>query len=152
MLEFKKNRWRFLTAKTEEWAFQINESTTVNQETARFWVVAVRNTENGLDMLDTGEHRRFETVEEAMEFCEGLAAGTIAVEKVQAEFEAKDAERERRAIREATDKAKAFRDRLEKLGISYTTLLVLIDEEMAMGEMAHRILLGYERGEGFPDV
>lgn len=65
-------------------------------------------------------------------------------------MEAEDAAREQRAIREAVEEAKTFREYLEAEGISYTTLLHLIALQEDMSSLAHNILLGYEHGEGWP--
>ena len=49
----------------------------------------------------------------------------MKMEAEDAKREAKDAAREQRAIREAVEEAKTFREYLEAEGISYTTLLHL---------------------------
>ena len=54
---------------------------------------------------------------------------------------------DRAEIAAAVKSAKAFRDKLEGVGISYHKLLAL---EEARRDMAHNILLGWENGEGFP--
>lgn len=74
--------------------------------------------------------------------------------KIEAEdikSRAKDAEREQRAIREAVAEAKAFREHLERAGISYTTLQDLEEKHEELSFLAHNMLLGYEHGEGWPD-
>ncbi len=152
MLEFKENRYGILTAKAGKWGFQINKSRRIDAAATPFWVVAVRSTKKDVKRLDTGTHQRFATTEEAAGFCEALADGATTLEEIQARYDAEDAERERRAIKAATEQAKDFRDKLEGLGISYTALLDLMDQQMNLGELAHRILLGYERGEGFPNA
>lgn len=50
----------------------------------------------------------------------------MKMEAEDAKREAKDAAREQRAIREAVEETKTFREYLEAEGISYTTLLHLI--------------------------
>lgn len=75
----------------------------------------------------------------------------MKMEAEDAKREAKDAAREQRAIREAVEEAKTFREYLEAEGISYTTLLHLVELQEGMGGLAHNILLGYEHGEGWPD-
>ena len=50
----------------------------------------------------------------------------------------------------AEEEAKALREHLERAGISYTTLLLLIALQEDMSSLAHNILLGYEHGEGWP--
>lgn len=42
-------------------------------------------------------------------------------------------------------------EELEKAGISYRTLLHLTALQQEMDGLAHNILLGFERGEGWPD-
>ena len=63
---------------------------------------------------------------------------------------AEDAEKERRAVAEATEQAKNFRDRLEAAGISFEKLLEFEDALDDLSLMARNILLGWENGEGFP--
>lgn len=74
----------------------------------------------------------------------------MKMEAEDAKREAKDAAREQRAIREAVAEAKEFRGHLEAAGISYTTLLHLMELQEEMGSLAHNILMGYEHGEGWP--
>ena len=74
----------------------------------------------------------------------------IKMEAEDAKRAAKDAARGQRAIREAVEEAKTFREHLEAEGISYTTLLHLIELQEDMSSLAHNILLGYEHGEGWP--
>ena len=50
----------------------------------------------------------------------------------------------------AKSKAKAFREHLEAAGVSYTTLLDLMELQEDMSDLAHNILLGYEHGEDWP--
>lgn len=73
------------------------------------------------------------------------------MEAENAKRAARDAEREQRAIREAVEEAKTFREYLEAEGITYTTLLRLIALQEDMSDMANDVLLGFERGEGWPD-
>lgn len=75
----------------------------------------------------------------------------MKMEAENAKSKAKAAAREQRAIREAVEEAKAFREHLEAAGVSYTTLLHLIALQEDMSSLAHNILLGYEHGEGWPD-
>ena len=149
MLEFTRNRYGNWVAAVGWWHFQINKSTMQTDPTP-FWVLAARGSKKDVKALDTKHHRRFETMEAAAEFCEALADGKVTLEEIRAQFEAENAERERRAVKAATERAKAFRDKLEGLGISYATLLDLMDQQMNMDDMTHRILLGFERGEGLP--
>lgn len=57
----------------------------------------------------------------------------MKMEAEDAKREAKDAAREQRAIREAVEEAKTFREYLEAEGISYTTLLHLIKANIIPG-------------------
>ena len=58
---------------------------------------------------------------------------------------------DRAEIAAAVKSAKAFRDKLEGVGISYHKLLALEQAHEDLGDMAHNILLGWENGEGFPN-
>lgn len=86
-----------------------------------------------------------------MEFCQAIVAGEINLEALRAEFAAEDAKREQRAIQQAVAEAKEFRGHLERAGISYTTLLELEALRANLGSLGHNALLGFERGEGWPD-
>ena len=86
-----------------------------------------------------------------MEFCQKIAAGEIDLENMRAEFAAEDVTKERQAIRRAVEEAKKFREHLERAGISYTTLLELEALRANLGSLGHNALLGFERGEGWPD-
>ena len=57
---------------------------------------------------------------------------------------------DRAEIAAAAKAAKAFRDKLESVGISYHKLLALEEARRDMNDLAHNILLGWETGEGFP--
>lgn len=100
-------------------------------------------------MIDTAGHRDF-TLEDAKEFCQKFAAGEIDPEALRAEFDAEDAAKEREAVQAAAERAKQFRDKLEAVGISYMDLLKLEILRADLGDLAHNILMGYERGEGWP--
>lgn len=80
-----------------------------------------------------------------------IAAGEIDLEDLRAEFAAIEAERERQALRKAVEEAKEFRGHLEAAGISYNTLLELEALRGNLGSLGHNALLGFERGEGWPD-
>jgi len=101
--------------------------------------------------INTADHKTFPTWEAAVEFCQQIMVGEVDLETMRAEFDAAEAEKERRAIRRAVAEAKEFRGHLERAGISYTTLLHLVALQEGMGGLAHNILLGYEHGEGWPD-
>ena len=100
--------------------------------------------------ISTAGYREF-TWEEAVEFCQKIAAGEINLEDLRAEFAAEDAKKERRAIQQAVEEAKEFRGHLERAGISYTALLELEALRANLGSLGHNALLGFERGEGWPD-
>lgn len=150
MLEFKRNRYGNWAAAVGQWHFQINKSI-MQTDPAPYWVGAARETKKDVKNLDTKRHRRFETLEAAVAFCEDLADGKVTLEEIRAQFDAEDAKKEQEAIRAATEQAKRFRAKLEAAGITYGALLDLMDEQINMDELAHRILLGYERGEGWPN-
>ena len=79
------------------------------------------------------------------------AAGEIDLEDLQAQFDAEDMAKEREAVRKTTEKAKRLAAMLERYGMKYTDLLELEVMRQALGEMGHQILMGYHRGEGWPD-
>ena len=97
----------------------------------------------------TGDHEHF-TLEGAKELCQQIMAGEANLGERKARYAAEDAEKERRAVAEATDQAKNFRGRLEAAGISFGKLLELEDAMDDLSLMARNILLGWENGEGFP--
>ncbi|MEG2177203.1 MAG: hypothetical protein RRY97_10045 [Oscillibacter sp.] len=100
--------------------------------------------------ISTAGHRIF-TMEGAKEFCQQIAAGEIDLEELRAMYDAENAAKEREAIRKATEQAKAFRDKLEAVGISYMTMLELEALRGNLGSIGHNILIGWERGEGLPN-
>ncbi len=86
----------------------------------------------------------------AMEFCQKIAAGEIKLEDLQAAYDAEDVAKEQAAIREMTERAKKFHARLDDMGLKYRDLLELEVLAHSLGDMGHNIMLGYERGEGWP--
>jgi len=100
-------------------------------------------------VFSTGGRQYFH-LEEAKEFCQKIAAGEISMKEWQAKFDAEDDAKERAAFREITEKAKKFQARLDTMGLKYTDLLELEVLAHGLGDMGHNILLGYERGEGWP--
>uniref|UniRef100_A0AAU8B796 Uncharacterized protein n=1 Tax=Dulem virus 34 TaxID=3145752 RepID=A0AAU8B796_9CAUD len=102
----------------------------------------------GRDM-HLGSYRRF-SMDEAKEFCQKIAAGEVDLEALRAEIEAAEAEKGQAALREIVEKAKKFRDRLDTMGLKYTDLLELEELANDLGDIGHHVLLGYERGEGWP--
>lgn len=95
--------------------------------------------------ISTAGYREF-TWEEAVEFCQKIAAGEIDLEDLQAQFDAEDMAKEREAVRKTTEKAKRLATMLEGYGMKYTDLLELEVMRHALGEMGHQILMGYHRG------
>ena len=75
----------------------------------------------------------------------------IKLEAEEAKRAAADAEREQKEIRAAVEEAKESRGNLERAGISYNTLLELEALRGNLGSLGHNALLGFERGEGWPD-
>lgn len=100
--------------------------------------------------ISTAGYREF-TWEEAVEFCQKIAAGEVDLEDLRARFDAEDMAKEREAVRKTTEKAKRLAAMLEGYGMKYTDLLELEVMRQALGEMGHQILMGYHRGEGWPD-
>ena len=82
--------------------------------------VSCYDTKGSARTISTAGYRKF-TWEEAVEFCQAIAAGEIDLEDLRAEFAAIEAERERQALRKAVEEAKEFRGHLEAAGISYNT-------------------------------
>ena len=114
-------------------------------EKPEYFVVIFRKDKDP-ERVSTGGRRSF-NLDGAMEFCQKIAAGEITVEGLLAEFEAEDMAQERAALQEVTEKAKKFHARLD---LKYRDLLELEVLAHSLGEMGHNILLGYERGEGWP--
>lgn len=112
--------------------------------------VSCYDTKGSARTISTAGYRKF-TWEEAVEFCQAIAAGEIDLEDLRAEFAAIEAERERQALRKAVEEAKEFRGHLEAAGISYNTQLELEALRGNLGSLGHNALLGFERGEGWPD-
>ena len=106
-------------------------------------------TMNGELLVSTGGRKYFH-MDGAVEFCQKIAAGEIKLEDLQAAYDAEDDARERAVFREITEKAKKFQKRLDAAGLKYTDLLELEVLAHSLGDMGHNILLGYERGEGWP--
>ncbi|MDD2956390.1 MAG: hypothetical protein PHD67_08760 [Oscillospiraceae bacterium] len=100
--------------------------------------------------ITTAGHRAF-TLEGAKEFCQMFADGEITFGQLRAMYDAENAAKEQEAIRDATERAKAFRDKLEAVGISYSTMLDLEAMSRNLGNIGHNILLGWEHGEGLPN-
>lgn len=101
--------------------------------------------------FSTYGHKAF-GYEEAQSFCQRIADGEIDLDELQAQYDAEDAAKEREAIREAVKRAKAFRDILANHGMGYSDFLKLESASQSLGALGHQFLLGYDRGEGWPDV
>ena len=75
----------------------------------------------------------------------------IKMEAEAAKRAAADVARGQKEIRAAVAEAKEFRAHLERVGISYTALLDLEEKREELSGLAHNMLLGFEREEGWPD-
>lgn len=113
------------------------------------YFVTVYPESNAPQQISTGGRQDFDLAG-AMEFCQKIAAGEIKLEDLQAAYDAEDDARERAVFREITEKAKKFHARLDAMGLKYRDLLELEVLAHSLGDMGHNILLGYERGEGWP--
>ncbi len=113
------------------------------------YYVVVRHKEIESLGFTTAGYRHF-TLAAAKEFCQKIAAREIDPEALLVEFAAEDMAKEQAAIREVTERAKQFQKRLDAKGLKYTDLLELEVLAHSLGDMGHHILLGYERGEGWP--
>jgi len=111
--------------------------------------VVISQKSNQPQKVSTGGHEYF-TQDGAKGFCKQIAAGEIDLEDLQAFYDAEDTAKEQAVVREITEKAKKFRDRLEAAGLSFMDLLELEVLRHGLGEMGHEIMLGYYRGEGWP--
>ena len=95
--------------------------------------------------ISTAGYREF-TWEEAVEFCQQIAAGEIDLEDLQAQFDAEDMAKGTGGREKDHGKAKRLAAMLEGYGMKYTDLLELEVLRHALGEMGHQILMGYHRG------
>lgn len=129
--------------------FWIRKDQKREQDGLPCYYVAANDTKGKGRTVFTGDHEYF-TLEEAKELCQQVMIGGANLEERKARYAAEDAEKERRAVAEATEQAKNFRDRLEAAGISFEKLLELEDALDDLSLMARNILLGWENGEGFP--
>lgn len=114
------------------------------------YYVVIYEKSNAPQNVNTGGHEYF-TLDGAKAFCQKIAEGEIMLEDLQAFYDTKDAAKERAVFREITAKAKEFHARLDAMGLSYRGLLELEVLAHGLGDMGHNILLGYERGEGWPE-
>ena len=113
------------------------------------YFVAIYPVSNNPRQISTLSRQDFDLAG-AKEFCQKIAAGEIKLEDLQAAYDAEDDAKERAVFREITGKAKEFQKRLDAKGLKYTDLLELEVLAHSLGDMGHNILLGYERGEGWP--
>ena len=147
---FRRAGRRMLEGRQDGVIYRIFEPLREDGETGPALSVQTYDTkELGRDIYTSG-HKHF-TRDGAVEFCQQIAAGEVDLEALRAEFEAADMAKERAAVMAATEAAKKFRDRLEAAGLKYTDLLELEALRHNLGDMGHNILLGYERGEGWPE-
>ena len=129
--------------------FWIRKDQKREQDGLPCYYVAANDTKGKGRTVFTGDHEYF-TLEDAKELCQQIMAGEANLAERKARYAAEDAEKERRAVAEATEQAKNFRGRLEAAGISFGKLLELEDAMDDLSFMARNILLGWENGEGFP--
>ena len=129
--------------------FWIRKDQKREQDGLPCYYVAANDTKGKGRTVFTGDHEYF-TLEDAKELCQQIMAGEANLAERKARYAAEDMEKERRAVAAATEQAKAFRDKLEGVGISYHKLLALEEARRDMNDLAHHILLGWENGEGFP--
>ena len=113
------------------------------------YFVAIYPVSNNPRQISTLSRQDFDLAG-AKEFCKKIAAGEIKLEDLQAAYDAEDAAKEQAAIRDVTERAKKFHVRLDAMGLKYRDLLELEVLAHSLGDMGHNILLGYERGEGWP--
>lgn len=87
----------------------------------------------------------------AKAFCQEIADGKADLISLQVQFKAEDEAKEMAAVQAAAERAKQFREKLNRYGITFTTLLGLTAECEQLDDLARNILLGMERGEGLPN-
>lgn len=130
--------------------FHIYEDRDKVKTCAPAYSVVAQDTKDKDREIYTAGHRYFH-LDAAKEFCQQIAAGEVDLAAMRAEFEAENMARERAAVRAAAEDAKKFRACLEAVGLKYTDLLELEVLRHNLGDMGHNIMLGYERGEGWPE-
>lgn len=129
--------------------FWIRKDELQSGESEQRYFVTVYLESNDPHQVSTGGRQDFDLAG-AMEFCQKIAAGEIKLEDLKAAYDAEDDAKERAVFREITEKAKKFHARLDAMGLKYRDLLELEVLAHGLGDMGHNILLGYERGEGWP--
>lgn len=115
------------------------------------YFVAIYPVSNNPRQISTLSRQDFDLAG-AKEFCQKIAAGEINLEDLQAAYDAEDAAKEQAAILDVTERAKKFHARLDAMGLKYRDLLELEVLAHSLGDVGHNILLGYERGEGWPEA
>lgn len=148
-IKFRRTRWNW-EGRQDGVIYRIHEDRTLAGTCEPSHTVSTYDTKERGRTISTAGHRLFH-LDAAKEFCQQIAAGEIDLEAVRAEFEAESMARERAAIRQAAEAAKAFHKRLEAIGLKYTDLLELEALRHNLGDMGHNILMGHERGEGWPE-
>ena len=113
------------------------------------YFVAIYPVSNDPQQVSTISRQDFDLAG-AMEFCQKIAAGEIKLEDLRAAYAAEDMAKKQAAIREVTERAKKFHAHLDAMGLKYRDLVELEVLAHSLGDMGHNILLGYERGEGWP--
>ena len=144
-----RDRGGFLEGRQGNLTFAIYDDNLWKDQRKKTCSVVVRHKDIESLGFNTAGHRHF-TLEGAKEFCQKIAAGEIDPEALLMEFAEEDMEKEQAAVREITEKAKKFHARLDAMGLKYRDLLELEVLAHSLGDMGHNILLGYERGEGWP--
>lgn len=147
-IKFRRTRWN-IEGRQDSVIYRIHADRTLVGTCAPAYSVSTYDTKGIGRGIDTAGHRNFH-MDAAKEFCQQIAAGEIDLEALRAEYDAEDMAKEQTAVCAATETAKKFRDKLEAVGISYITLLDLEALRGNLGDMGHNILLGWERGEGWP--
>lgn len=147
-IKFRRTRWNW-EGRQDGVIYRIHEDRTLAGTCAPSHSVSTYDTKGQGREIDTVGYRLFH-MEAAKELCQQIAAGEIDLEAMRVEFAAEDAAKKRAAVRAAVEAAKKFHTRLEAVGLKYTDLLELEDLRHNLGEVGHNILLGYERGEGWP--
>ncbi len=144
-----RDRGGFLEGRRGNLTFAIYDDNLWKDPKKKTCSVVVRHKDIESLGFNTAGHRHF-MLEGAKEFCQKIAAGEIDPEALLMEFAAEDMAREQAAIRDVTERAKKFHARLDAMGLKYRDLLELEVLAHSLGDMGHNILLGYERGEGWP--
>jgi hypothetical protein len=149
-IKFKNNRGSY-EGRQDGVIYRIHADRTLLGTCAPAYAVSTYDTKGKGRGINTSGHFRLH-LDDAKEFCQKIANGEISPEELRQRFEAEDAAKEQAAVQAAAAAAKEFRTKLESAGISYNKLLELEAERESLSGIAHNILLGYERGEGWPVI